>query len=156
MRRVLSWLAFATCLFGLWLAFVGTVAWLELVAGACAVAVGAAALEAVRSQGLLRYRVEPHLAARAWRFVYLIPFELGIVRLALARSLVRGRLVHGGFRAIPFPARARDAATSAGRRAFVAAAATLAPNTIVVDVDEERKLALVHYLDERHARGDLL
>lgn len=156
MRRVSPGLMFAASLFGLWLGLVGTVAWLELVAGACAAVVGAAAFEGVRSQGLFRYRLEPRVAVRAWRFAYRIPFDVAVLLLALARSVLRGRLVHGRFRAVPFPAGARDASTSAGRRAVATAVATTAPNTIVVDIDEETKLALVHDLDPGRARRDLL
>jgi multisubunit Na+/H+ antiporter MnhE subunit len=151
-RRLASWAVWWTLLFGLWLLLVGTVERLELIAGAAAAALGAAAAEAVRAQGLLRFRLERRWLARGWRpFARTVP-DFALVTAALLRSLVRRRPVRGKFRALPFPAGGTDAA-SAGRRAFATVAGSLAPNTLVVDVDPDEKLILVHELEPRRSPG---
>jgi multisubunit Na+/H+ antiporter MnhE subunit len=48
-----------------------------------------------------------------------------------------------------------DDPQSAGRRAFLAIVASIAPNTYVVDLDRERGVAQVHNLDPRRARQKL-
>jgi hypothetical protein len=65
--------------------------------------------------------------------------------LALARTVVSGKAPAGAYEAVPFLAGGDDP-ESAGRRAFAASAGSLAPNSVVVDIDPERKLMLVHKL----------
>jgi len=146
MRGASSSLGWALALFGLWVLLVGTGTWLELVAGACAAAIGAAAQQAVAAQRLVRLRPEPRLVARSWRLVYRVPYELCVILAAAFRP----RPVRGGFRKVDVNA------GSAFRRAFVTVAGMIAPNTIVVDVDRDRGEALVHDLDRRRARPELL
>jgi multisubunit Na+/H+ antiporter MnhE subunit len=136
------WLAF----FGLWLALVGTKAWLELVAGACAATIGLIALAVVTAQGLLGFRFHPRWLVEAGRPLARIVPDF----LLLARALLERRRRAGAFRAIPFDP-GGDTPLGAGRRAFVTIAGSLAPNTLVVDVDRERNLLLVHEFDPKAA-----
>jgi multisubunit Na+/H+ antiporter MnhE subunit len=144
-ERLRSWLAWAVALFVLWLALVGTVKWLELVAGACAAAIGALAAEGVRARGLLGYRFRTRWLLRAWRPVYRIVPDFGVLMLALARALISRKRPTGAYQAIPFPAGGDDA-ESAGLRAFSAAAGSLAPNSVVIDIDPKRDLMVLHKL----------
>lgn len=140
MERLRSWLVWALGLFLLWLALVGTIAWLELVAGACAAALGAFAAELVRERGLLDYRLPAPVLVRAWRPLVRIVPDFWALIVALVRAVASGRRPSGAYRAVPYPA------GDAGSRAVATAAGSLAPNTVVVDVDRERDLMLVHVL----------
>jgi multisubunit Na+/H+ antiporter MnhE subunit len=136
-------------LFVLWLLLVGTIADTELTAGLIAAAIGATATEVVRSLGLLGFHVE-------WRWVNRTPKHLAAVIpdffLVLA-TLVRPR--RGAFRTLAFPTGGgRD--IDRGRRAWAGLAASLAPNRVVVDVDEETGLVLVHDLVPRAAPDEVV
>jgi multisubunit Na+/H+ antiporter MnhE subunit len=142
MTRVAAWLAWFAGLLLFWLALVGTVEDLELVAGLCAAALGATAVEVVRSQGLLRLRVEWRWLRQLWKPLLRVLPDFFVVLAALARP-PRGRM-----RTVDFPTGGqRD--VDVGRRAFVALASSLAPNSLVVDLDEESGAALVHELVPR-------
>jgi hypothetical protein len=148
-RGVTAWLAWFGGLFLLWLVLVGTIQDTELVAGLFAAAIGATAAEVVRAQGLLQYRVE-------WRWLRRTPSHLARVVpeffLVLA-TLVRRR--RGAFRTLEFPT-GGERTVDRGRRAWAGLAASLAPNRVVVDVDEETGLVLVHDLVPRAAPDEVV
>jgi hypothetical protein len=144
------WLALG----GWWVVLVGTNAGLELVAAACAATLGTALALALRRRRLLRYRFEPIWVAKTLKEPWKIVYELGVVTWALALHLAGVRRVAGAYRTLAFPAGGSDAA-SAGRRALAVAADGISPNTLPVDVDCERDLALRHELDARRASNTL-
>ena len=120
MRRLAAWLAWFGGLLVLWLLLVGTVQEVERIAGLAAAAVGATAAEVVRSQGLLRYRVEARWLRRG--LLQLLRVVPDFIRVLAERDVDRGR------------------------RAWATLAASLAPNRLVVDIDPETGEALVHDL----------
>jgi multisubunit Na+/H+ antiporter MnhE subunit len=144
-RRLLSLFVWAVLLFLLWLVLVGTVASLELYAGAVAAAIGATAVELLRSRGLLRFPVELRWLARVWRPLAQIAPDFAFLALALFRTIVRRQLPADGYVAIALPGAAGEP-RSPGWRALATAAGSLAPNSVVVDIDRERRLMLVHKL----------
>jgi hypothetical protein len=149
MRRLTSWLAWLGGLLVLWLLLVGTVQDVERIAGLAAAALGATAAEVVRSQGLLRYRVEARWVRRG--LLQLLRVVPDFVR-ALAALTAPPR---GSFRTVPFPAGGqRD--VDRGRRAWATLTASLAPNRLVVDIDPDAGEALVHDLRPAAASGDRL
>jgi multisubunit Na+/H+ antiporter MnhE subunit len=144
--RLLWWVA----LFGLWVLLVGTKDELELLAGACAAVLGVVAVEAVRSQGLLRFEFRKSWLVSALKpLARVLPDYVIVLRVLVGALRRRGR-TRGAFRAVPFDA-GGDTPLGAGRRAFVTAAGSIAPNALVVDVDRERNLLLVHELDPAKA-----
>jgi ABC-type amino acid transport system permease subunit len=147
---LLWWMA----LFGWWLVLVGTSARLELLAAACAALLGALFAAALRSRGLLEFRFERRWLAKTLKVPWKIVRELGVIFWALALHLAGVRHLSGFYRAFPFPTGRNDPA-SAGRRAVAAEADALSPNTLPVDMDCERGLALRHELDPRHTSNDL-
>lgn len=147
---VLWWLALG----GWWILLVGTNSGLELIAGACAAALGTALAFGIRRQRLLRFRFEPRWLARTLKVPWNVVRELGIVLWALVLHVTRVRPVASAYRAIPFPAGRADA-VSAGRRAVASLADAISPNAYPVDIDEERGLVLRHELDPRHASDDV-
>ena len=148
---VLLWWA---ALFGWWVVIVGTNAGLELVAAACAALLAALFAAALRRRGLLTYRFETVWLARTPRALWKVPQELLVVLRALALHLLGRRRLNGTYRAFPFPAGGGDA-VSAGRRALAVEADALSPNTLPLDIDCERGLALRHELDARRTSNDL-
>jgi hypothetical protein len=147
---VLCWLALG----GWWVLLVGTNAGLELIAGACAGVLGTAVALGVRGQRLLRFRFEPRWLAKTLRAPLKVPRELAVVTWALIVHLTRVRPVRSAYRAFPWPAGRADA-VSAGRRAVATLTDALSPNTLPVDMDCERGIALRHELDPRRASNEL-
>src|SRR4029453_14856226 len=131
-------------------------AWGGVAAGLVAAAVAATAAEIVRSPDLVRFPLDPRwlrgLAGLPWQVLR----DTWLLTAALWRHC-SGRPVHGSFRVVPFPSEA-DAARSAARRglaraarpaprrALVTAAASVAPNTVVVGIEGGRGEMLVHQL----------
>jgi multisubunit Na+/H+ antiporter MnhE subunit len=144
LRRLRFWIAWYVALMVLWLAFVDTFAPPEVVLGLVAAALGATAAELVRSQDLVRFRME----ARWLRDLHQLPWQVlrdcWVLAVALWRHC-RGHHVRGVFRVVPFPSEADDA-RSAGRRALVTALVSATPNTVVVGVEGGEGEMLVHQL----------
>ena len=149
MRRVTAWLSWFAVLLIAWLLFVGVAQDVENFAGLCAAAIGATASEVVRSQDLLRFRVQSRWLVPGLRQVLRVVPDFVRVIVALARP--RG----GAFRTLPFPAGGeRD--VDRGRRAWAALMASLAPNRLVVDFDPDSGEALVHDLVPGAASSSVL
>lgn len=148
-RRVTVWLCWFGGLFVLWLLLVGNVQYAERIAGLAAAAIGATAVEVVRSQGLLRYRVERRWLWRGARQLLRVVPDFFHVLAVLPRR------PRGAFRTVPFPAGGeRD--VDHGRRAWATLTASFAPSRLVIDLDRERGEALVHDLLPRAASEELL
>jgi hypothetical protein len=144
LRRLRFWIAWYVPLVALWLAFVNTLAPEEVAVGLVAAAVAATAAEVVRTQELVRFRMDPRwlrgLAGLPWQTVR----DTWLLAVALWGHL-NGRPVRGVVRVVPFPSEADDA-RSAARRALVTAVASVAPNTIVVGVEGAEGEMIVHQL----------
>lgn len=149
MRRVAAWSAWFGGLLVFWLLLVGTLQDVEVIAGICAAAIGATAAEVVRSQGLLRYRVEGRwIGPGAKQLVRVVP---DFVRLMVALP----RRPRGVFRTVRFPSGGeRD--VDRGRRAWAALTASLPPTRVVVDFDPAGGRALVHDLPAQAGSDELL
>jgi multisubunit Na+/H+ antiporter MnhE subunit len=133
---------------------IDTVSLPELYAGAGAALLAGAAYEGSREQGFAEAAVSPVWLARGWRVVWRVPVQVVLVcRVALAQLLIRRR-VRGRFRTVPFDA-GGEGARDTGRRALTEALGSLAPNTIVVGIDPERNLLLVHQLFVHGDRDEL-
>lgn len=148
MQRLLSaaafWALWWVVLFAIWETQQATGEATEVVAGAVAAALGATLAEAIRRRGLSRIRLRSSwllpVSALPWKIVR------GLVVLAEALLLrTLGRPVRAAYRAVPFPAGRADP-DSRGRRALATLVGSVSPNTIVLDIDEERKIALKHDL----------
>jgi hypothetical protein len=137
----MAWLAAWLALFWLWLLLAGDWNRIEIIAAACGATVAATLAEIARTRAGVAPRVPLRWFARAWTVPHQIVVDFGIVTLALARSIVRRKVVRGDFRAHPFPAR-----EGVGVRAWATWAAQFSPNAYVVEIDAERGLALVHDL----------
>lgn len=134
-----------------YMALIDTVDLPELYAAIAAVVLGAAGYEAARRQGIAEARVSWRWAARGWRVVVSIPRQVILVSWEALAQLAAPRSARGTLRAVPFRA-GRDAPSDAGRRALAEGLGSLAPNTIVIGIDSERDLLLVHQLHRSGGR----
>jgi multisubunit Na+/H+ antiporter MnhE subunit len=154
LRLALAWAATWTVLAALWLLFTDTKRFPELMLGVAAAAIGATASELVRAQRLAPIRPRLSMLSGAHRAVARVPVDLALLAVAAVRQAVRPRPVRGSFLALRF--RAGDAGPeNLARHALAEAVGSLAPNTIVVGVDPDKDLLLVHQL-VRHADPDAL
>ena len=143
-KRVGFWVAWYVPLVLLWLLFVDTFAGQEVIVGLVAAAIAATAAELVRSQELVRFRLDPHwlrgLPGLPWQVLH----DTWLLTVALWRHCT-GHPVRGVFRVVPFPSEADDN-RSAARRALVTVLVSVAPNTVVVGVEGDEGELLVHQL----------
>ncbi len=147
MRRIGAWLSWYAGLLVLWLLFAGTEQEVEVIAGLCAAAIGATAAEVVRSQGLLRFRVEGRWVGRSVLALgRVVPDFVLLLRVLPQRP-------RGSFRTLEFPT-GGERGIDAGRRAAATFAPSLAPNRLVIDLGEDG--ALVHDLVPGAASEELL
>lgn len=140
-RTALPWIFTATALFGFWLLLVDTHEEAQLLVGAGVAILAATISELVRRQRIAAVRMRPAWLTRLWRPAATVPRDL--VRLAAA--VPRGRQRPGLLRALPFDGDVEDP-TDNGRQALAELAGSFSPNTIVIGVDAERHLLLVHQL----------
>ena len=142
-RRLPGWTTAWVLLFGLWMLLAGTLAVSEIVVGVVAAAIAATAVQVVLGQRLVRFRPDPRWLRRAWIIPWRAVVEFRLLVVALWRAVVLRRRVIGRFRSVPFPVGGSDS-RSAARRALFTVGASFAPNTYVVDFEEDR--VLVHRL----------
>lgn len=143
-KRVGFWVAWYVPLVVLWLAFVDTFARQEVIAGLVAAAVAATAAELVRSQELVRFRLDPRWLRGLPGLPWQVLRDTWLLTVALWRHCT-GHPVRGVFRVVPFPSEADDNRSTA-RRALVTVLASVAPNTVVVGVEGDEGELLVHQL----------
>jgi multisubunit Na+/H+ antiporter MnhE subunit len=143
---VRAWLVWWVLLAALWLALVDTVVVPELVAGAVGAAIAATGAVIVRRQRRVLLRPRAAWAPSALRALArfgpdLVPLTTALWRRGVRRADERGRLVE-----VPYDAVADDDPEAAAHRVLTEAIGSFAPNTIVVDIDRDRRVVLVHEL----------
>ena len=134
-----------------WWAVVGFAVWLAMaarwskpeIAAGIAAGIIVAIAAALRPARLVNWRVRPVWLRDVIRLPVQIVHDLGLLTVALFRP--RHQL--GVFRALPFDV-GDDGPEDAGRRALIALAGSIGPNTFIVGYDIERSLVLVHQLIE--------
>lgn len=153
MRRLSAVILVVAATSGFYLVLIDTVSSPELYAMAGIVALATVAFMASREQGFTEARVRGRWWLRAWRPIASIPTQMTLViREALAQC-VRPRAARGSFRVVSFAA--GDRPEDVGRRALTELLGSLAPNTIVIGVDTERELLLVHQLHRTGTPNEL-
>lgn len=101
-------------------------------------------------QGLTEARMRASWLARAWRPLVRVPRDIVLVTQQALAQLVTRQPRRGQLRAVPF--RTGESAEDVGRSALTESLGSFAPNTIVIGVDAQRHLLLVHQL--RHDGDD--
>ena len=137
-------------LFALWLALVDTREAPQVYAGLVVAAIGTLGSELVRRQGVAGTPLRARWFLRLYRPLLSVPRDLvrlgsalvgGFVNLWFAKS---PSPVGGRFRALPFEV--GGGPEGRGREALAELAGSFSPNTIVVGLDRERGVLLVHQL----------
>jgi multisubunit Na+/H+ antiporter MnhE subunit len=144
-HRAATWLAWWVLLMALWVAVDDSLRSDELLAGAGAAALAALAAEIAGYQAATRLQIKAGWLGRACRLPGEVAHDTWTVFAALARTLATRRPPRGGFRQLPV--RYGDG-TPLGvtRRVLLTGAYSLAPNTFVLGMDEERDVMVVHEL----------
>jgi len=138
---IIAWVGWWLASAALYLVLVDTVALPELVTGAVIATVAASGATLLRAQRRVVMRPRVRWLAGLWRPVLSYPTDLWTVTRALARR----EPAPGKLYALPFEPGV-DSGRSAARRVLGPTAGSFAPNTIVVGLDSERGLLLVHQL----------
>ncbi len=107
-----------------------------------------------REQGFVEARILPRWLVRSRRLVTRIPGDLAIVCWEALGQLVHPRPARGEFRVARWSAN-EPIPEHTGRRALAETVGSVAPNTIVVGVDAESGLFIVHQLRRRGRAEDL-
>ena len=129
-----------------YLLLIDTTSSAELYAGAGATLLAALACAVANRNGLRGVRPEGGWPARVVRAIARVPGDIFWVSAAALAQLVSPQRVRGVLRAVPFEYGDGDDGADTARRALAEAAGSLAPNTIVIGVDEEHNLILAHQL----------
>lgn len=118
----------------------------ELYAGAAAAVLAATGAELAQRNGMRGVAVRLGWVLRGRHAVARVPADVFWVSIAALDQLRRPVRSRGTLRAVPFHHGDRGDARDMGRRALSEALGSLTPNTIVIGIDEERNLILVHQL----------
>jgi hypothetical protein len=137
---------------GFYLLLVDTLSTPELYVLVAVGIVCAVALSVSREERIVEARVRPWWLLGAWRVLLKIGPDVTILCWEALVQLFRPRPARGQFRAVPFGA-TEETPQDTGRRALTEWIGSMAPNTIVVGVDDERGLLLVHQL-RRQGHGE--
>jgi hypothetical protein len=136
-----------------YLLLIDTTSLAELYVLAAVALLAAIAFETSREQGFTEAKFHARWLRLVWRPIGRIPIDVVLVcREALAQLLQRRR-TRGQFRAVRFAGGESEA--DHGRRALTELLGSLAPNTIVIGIDPERGLLLVHQLRREGDRDQL-
>jgi multisubunit Na+/H+ antiporter MnhE subunit len=136
-----TWLLLAAT----WMLLVDRPNFAELMTGAAVATIATVGSELVRVERRQAMRLPAHGLARAWRPVGRAPADLALVCVAIARQVFERRPARGVLRALPFR-HGGDDPRATGRRALAEGLGSFAPNTIVIGIDDERNVILVHQL----------
>jgi len=107
-----------------------------------------------REEAFAGARIGPASLFGAWRLAIRIPLDIAIVCAAAVAQLMRPRQSRGALRTARFRAVAQTPQDTA-RRALTEALGSVTPNTIVIGVDAERELLVVHQLHRQGPAEDL-
>ena len=137
-----------------YLVLIDTVDLPEVYAGIGAVALAGAGYEAARRQGVADGRISIRWLARSGKVVASVPRQIVWVSWQAVAQLLAPRDARGTLRAVSFRA-GGEGSSDVGRRALAEGLGSLAPNTIVIGVDDERDLLFVHQLRRHGGREEL-
>lgn len=144
-RAVFGWLAAWAFAAALYLLLIDTTDLPELIVGGVAAALAATGSELARQQRVVGESLRLGWLRRLYRPLLRVPLDIAQVSAAAVKQLVRPRPRVGEFRTVKFTCHG-DERRDDGRAALAIAAGSFAPNTMVVGVDHERDLMLVHQL----------
>lgn len=143
--RARAWLAWWVLLMGFWVAVDDSIGLAEVGAGAGAAALGAFVVELAGHQAATRLRPRPEWLAQAVKLPGQVARDTVVVFGALWKRLVTGEQPASGFREIPIRF-GGPGTQDVTRRVLLVGGNSLAPNTFVLGIDEDRDVMVVHQL----------
>jgi multisubunit Na+/H+ antiporter MnhE subunit len=143
-RRVATWLGWWAVLMSLWLLLVDTIAMAELLAGSGAAAIAATLVELAEHQAAVRNRVRAEWIASARNIPVEVLRDTWLV-LRVAVGCLGGRRPASAFHVVPVRAGGDDP-EDATHRAVLTLGTSLSPNSVVLGVDPESGLMVLHRL----------
>jgi multisubunit Na+/H+ antiporter MnhE subunit len=143
-QRFGVWLAWWAVLAGLWMALVDTRSTAEFAAGAGVSLAGLLLTVAVSRQHVADMHLQLRLLAALPGQLARVPVDLWLLARELARAL-SGRRAPSRFHSLPFAG--GEGPRANGRRAAIQLIGSIAPNTIVLGVDDRQ--VVVHQLAAR-------
>jgi multisubunit Na+/H+ antiporter MnhE subunit len=144
-RRVGSWLVWWALLMAFWVVLDYSLAAAELLVGAGVAAVGAFVTELVAYQAASHFRMRIKWLVPMFALPGRVVRDTVIVFGALFRRLVHGEEPASGFLAVT-KAWGDESAQGLTRRALLVGGSSVAPNTLVLGIDRDRDVMIVHHL----------
>lgn len=141
LRSVFFGLAEWILFFLLWLLFVNTTDFYELLIGAGSALLAAIATEVVRACPFARFKPSLYWIIQAWRLPWYIIEGCAVIFWVLLKHFFKSET--SVLRSIPFDAGDSSAASSA-RRALAITYTTMPPNFVVLSIDLLRNRMIVH------------
>jgi multisubunit Na+/H+ antiporter MnhE subunit len=135
----------AAVLVACWTMFLGSFGGAEAVVGGIAVAIGTAVSTAAYAVGVARFRPKLAWFAEIWRVPWYVLTDTGTIASALVSRHLFRRRGRSRMVALPFEPGGSTGRGEA-RRALAIALTTLSPNSIVLDIDRDARLMLVHQI----------
>jgi multisubunit Na+/H+ antiporter MnhE subunit len=142
-----AWVAWWLLCAALWLVLVDRTDLSELVLGAAVAAIAATGAVLVRQHRAHRVRPQASWARDAPRALAGLVGDLPLLVRVLWRRGIRRDGRHGVLVERPLDASALEDRDAAGRRVGAQLLGSLAPSTVVIDVDVERDVLLEHRLE---------
>lgn len=143
--RVGSWLAWWVLLMAIWIILDWSLDVAELWVGAGVAAAGAVAAELVGHQTGSHFRARIKWLIPLLRLPGQVICDTVIVFAALGRLLIRGQQPASGFVEVP-KAWGDESPVGVSRRVLLVGGTSVAPNTVVLGMDRERDVMVVHHL----------
>lgn len=144
-ERMRSWLAWSMFLMTFWVVLDYSFSLAELLVGAGVAIMSAFLAELVQYQAASEFRIRMKWLVHAFRLPGQVLRDTVTVLVALWRRLISGQQPSSGFVEMP-TASGDESALGTTRRALLVAATSVAPNTLVLGIDPERDVLLVHQL----------
>lgn len=151
-RRVGSFVVWWILLMSLWVLLDDSIALAELLAGAGAAALGAVLAELVQYQASTQFRMRIGWLVPALLLPGQVVRDLVVVSRALWRRIVHGEQPDSDVRELPVRF-GDDTPEGVTRRALLVVGRSIAPNSFVLGLDQERDVMVVHQLVADKPRG---
>jgi multisubunit Na+/H+ antiporter MnhE subunit len=139
---------------GFYLLLIDTVSLPELYVVPAVLLITSAAFILATRTGDTGYPLPIAWLVASWRVLVWVPRDIVLVIRALAAQLIHPRARRGSLRAVPIPDPG-DGRARATRAALSESLGSLAPNTIVIGLDPDRRVLLVHQLQRQGDPGGL-
>ena len=144
-KNVIFWLAEWIVLTLLWLVLVGKPEWSEIWIGLAASALAAATATRVNGKNFARFAPEIRWILAGWRIPGYLVGDAVLIYAALFERLFSRKPTASRILALEFPSGGSDE-RSATRRALAIILTNMSPNFLVIGIDQQQNLMLVHQI----------